>query len=150
FYVQTTLTDWTHTAPYPRRVGVSSFGAGGSNAHLILEEYAEPEVPPRTPQATAPELFVLSAKNPDALCRYAESAVTFLNGGTAGSLADVAYTSQVGRAPMDARLALVASSVEDLRDKLTQWIAPRRNTDIHSGSHAAELESIFYGDIRDA
>src|SRR5947209_6639187 len=41
FYVQTQLAEWKHTAAHSRRVGVSSFGAGGSNAHLILEEYAD-------------------------------------------------------------------------------------------------------------
>src|SRR5207245_1080457 len=108
FYVQTELTEWKRPAAHPRRVGVSSFGAGGSNAHLILEEHADAREPERSSHA-APELFVLSARNHDALCRYAEKVADFLKHVSDISLANVAYTSQVARTPMDARLAIITS-----------------------------------------
>src|SRR5206468_1820739 len=103
FYVQTELTEWKHPAAHPRRVGVSSFGAGGSNAHLILEEYADARELERGPHEKPPEAFVLSARDQDALCRYAEKVVHFLDHQSGISLANMAYTSQVGRTPMDAR-----------------------------------------------
>jgi len=108
FYVQTELTEWKSNDAHPRRVGVSSFGAGGSNAHLILEEYAEVREPWAASLAVPPEPFILSARNTDALSRYAERVVTFLDHSSGVSMADMAYTSQVGRTPMDARLAIIA------------------------------------------
>ena len=136
FYVQTELTEWKRGAS-PRRAGVSSFGAGGSNAHLILEEYPDTRESGGTPQS--PEVFVLSARNADALYRYAARVVAFLDAVEDVSLADVAYTSQIGRTPMDVRFAIVTSSVEDLRAKLSAWIASRE-----SGGDALELEHVFY------
>ncbi len=139
FYVQTELTEWKRNAAHPRRVGVSSFGAGGSNAHLILEEYADVREPATASHATPPEPFILSARNADALSRYAERVVKFLDNVSGVSLSDMAYTSQVGRTPMDARLAIITSSVEDLRDKLNEWIALKNESD-----------DVFYGNLREA
>jgi polyketide synthase PksN len=150
FYVQTKLTEWKHTAAHPRRVGVSSFGAGGSNAHLILEEYADAREPERVSQVMAPEAFVLSARDQGALCRYAEKVVRFLEDGLDASLANMAYTSQVGRTPMDARLVIIASSLDHLKGKLNQWITWQKNKDINAGDNTPELEDVFYGSIREA
>jgi len=138
FYVQTELTEWKRPATCPRRVGVSSFGAGGSNAHLILEEYGDGRELQAASQAIRPEAFVLSAKDRNALRRYAEKVVEFL-GASNVSLADIAYTAQVGRTPMDARLVVVVSSVEELREKLNQWVE----------GNTLELEGVFYGNIKE-
>ena len=135
FYVQTELAEWKRPAAHPRRVGVSSFGAGGSNAHLILEEFVDTREPVSVPDALP---FVLSARDPEALRRYAERLVRYLDDESNLSLADLAYTSQIGRTPMDARLVVIASSVADLRDKLNRWSA------------SSELEDVFYGQVRKA
>ncbi|HYC88474.1 MAG TPA: SDR family NAD(P)-dependent oxidoreductase [Thermoanaerobaculia bacterium] len=136
FYVQTGLAEWKRPAAHPRRIGVSSFGAGGSNAHLILEEYDGAREAASVP-GTLP--FVLSARDAEALQRYAERFVRWLDGSPDVSFADLAYTSQVGRTPMDARLVVVASGLEDLRDKLHRWTGDR-----------AESEHVFHGHARKA
>ncbi|MGX7829584.1 SDR family NAD(P)-dependent oxidoreductase [Actinokineospora sp. 24-640] len=119
----TEAREWAPTAggrPVPLRAGVSSFGFGGVNAHVVLEEA------PRA--ATAPssgaEVFLLSARDEDALRRYAESVLAFLEGTTA-PLSAIAHTSQVGRVPMAVRLAVVADSVDALRERLTAFTAGR-------------------------
>jgi polyketide synthase PksN len=110
----------------PRRAGVSSFGFGGVNAHVVIEEYVPTATTP-VPAAPAeqPVLIVLSAKNPEGLraqvARLLEWADT--HAADADDLADAAYTLQVGREPMEERLALIVDSVGALRDKLTQYLA---------------------------
>jgi len=144
FYVQTALSDWAKPASHPRRVGVSSFGAGGSNAHLILEEYPVVGEPESASRPERPEAILLSAKTPEALLRYAERVTRFLEDAAKPSLPDMAYTLQVGRTAMDVRLALITSSTDELRETLREWIALRKNGD------ASELRNVFYGNIRES
>src|SRR2546430_10810668 len=66
--VQGELAPWPAGPAGVHRAGVSSFGAGGTNAHLILD--SEPVSAQPTP-ARGQQLFVLSAKDRDALVRYA-------------------------------------------------------------------------------
>jgi polyketide synthase PksL len=145
FYVQTELAEWKSKPGQPRRVAVSSFGAGGSNGHVILEEYPRRVDVTAESDAAAPELFLLSAKNPDALRRYAERVVRFLEDGSDVSLRDLAFTSQVGRTPMDVRLAIVASTLDDLGIKLQEWLGLST-----SGGDASDLENVFYGNMKEA
>jgi acyl transferase domain-containing protein/acyl carrier protein len=74
FYVQQELAEWKRpvivengvSAVAPRRAGVSGFGAGGTNVHLLLEEYEAPETA-ATGETTGPQLIVLSARNEERL-----------------------------------------------------------------------------------
>lgn len=65
----------------PRIAGISSFGAGGSNAHLIVQEYDKPAVMPLPDSAqNQPHLILLSAKNKDRLKEYVRRWIVFLSG----------------------------------------------------------------------
>src|SRR5262249_19961105 len=97
FYVQTNLSEWVSPALYPRRIGVSSFGAGGSNAHLILEEHRGTGNVEKAGNSLSSEIFVLSARNKDALLRYTKKTRDFLADTPDLCLTDLAHTSQVGR-----------------------------------------------------
>ncbi|QGZ37638.1 polyketide synthase PksN [Pseudoduganella flava] len=129
FHVQRALADWPRMDGSPRRAGVSSFGAGGSNAHLVLEEFVA--VPAQ--QADGPALFVLSARNRATLARYALAMADFVAAAPA-ALADIAYTSQVGRTPMAERIAIVAADKPDLAHKLRQWAADGTAAEVVEGS----------------
>ena len=95
---------------YPRRAGISSFGAGGSNAHVLIEEYEAPIS--QAIQSGTPHLIVLSARNEDRLKASAERLLEFLkrdiaeasSSGSNISLPDIAYTLQTGREAMKERL----------------------------------------------
>src|ERR1700682_4450271 len=102
FYVNAALQEWRSPGDVPRRAGISSFGSGGTNAHLVLEE--APETGPSGPSRPW-QLLVLSAKTPDALERATKNVSEHLNGiagrnegsKQASELADAAFTLQTGR-----------------------------------------------------
>ncbi|MFO7481154.1 amino acid adenylation domain-containing protein [Oceanibaculum nanhaiense] len=107
----------------PRRAGISSFGFGGVNAHVVLEE----DVPPAPMQATAagPVLIVLSARDEARLRDQASQLLAALEDDrfSDADLADIAHTLQVGREAMRQRLAFIAGTLAEVRDRLTGWLA---------------------------
>src|SRR5499427_3554159 len=106
----------------PRRAGVSSFGFGGVNAHVVIEEYVGPARPTVT---VAPAAIVLSAKNEARLRERAEQLVAAINARllTDADLGDVAFTLQVGREAMEARLGLLAGAMAEVLRKLQAYLA---------------------------
>lgn len=75
FYVQQSVQEW-NPGERPRIAGVSAFGAGGSNAHIILQEYCDEPLANDKPE---PRLFVLSARNEERLHKYAEDMLCYLD-----------------------------------------------------------------------
>ncbi|HYK05693.1 MAG TPA: SDR family NAD(P)-dependent oxidoreductase [Thermoanaerobaculia bacterium] len=137
FYVVDKLTEWEAPmdedgAPLPRRAGVSAFGFGGANGHIVLEEYVPPK---RTSpsRAGAPELIVLSAKNGERLDAYIRTMLAYLEKGEV-ELEDFAYTLQAGRDEMPERVALLAASIDDLKQKFGQILAGERPADSYRGT----------------
>ena len=109
FYVVSKLSEWT-ASDTPRRAGVSAFGVGGTNAHVVLEE-APIAVP--SGNSRAAQLLLLSAKTPAALDRVTADLAAHLKAHPELNLADVAYTLQVGRRALLHRRFVVCHSVDD-------------------------------------
>ncbi|MFD8214464.1 SDR family NAD(P)-dependent oxidoreductase [Streptomyces sp. NPDC059697] len=128
--------------PVPLRAGVSSFGFGGVNAHVVLEEPPATAVPL---EPAGPEIFLLSARDEAALHRYARAHWTFL-GDQQPALSSLAHTSQVGRVAMPVRLALVVTSVAELRDRLAAFLAGDVEATTVTGDHdwLTEPEGVSY------
>jgi amino acid adenylation domain-containing protein len=104
-----------------RRAAVSSFGVGGTNAHVILEE--APAIEPRKVQddgGSRPALLVLSAHDEGALQRRADELAQALRDYRDEQLPDIAATLALGRKPMRVRGAVVAHSIEEARERLSQ------------------------------
>jgi non-ribosomal peptide synthase protein (TIGR01720 family) len=104
FYVNSELRPWQVDGDGPRRAGVSSFGIGGTNAHVILEE--APPQPPAGP-SRAWQLLLLSARTPAALEQSEANLTAHLVARPESSLADMAYTLQIGRKGFGHRRMLV-------------------------------------------
>ncbi|WP_313462886.1 GNAT family N-acetyltransferase, partial [Achromobacter sp.] len=102
--------------------GVSSFGFSGTNAHVILEAHqtrvtARAEVP-----VGRVVLVVLSARDEARLRAQVEQLQAYVRTHEV-SMEDLAYTLQVGRDAMEHRLALTAGSIDELVNKLAQFLA---------------------------
>ncbi|XVS68214.1 type I polyketide synthase [Actinosynnema sp. CA-299493] len=92
----------------PRRAGVSSFGVSGTNAHVIIEEVAEPAVTERPEQAAGPLPWSLSARSDAALRARAAGLLTALDGDLADVPdRDVAHSLATSRAALLVRAVVV-------------------------------------------
>src|SRR6202042_3166512 len=109
---------WQSVPNVPRRIAVNAFGLGGTNAHVVLEEYVAPAVNNREAHPTnkIPNLIVLSARSQDRLGVQAAQLLGAMRSGAFkdADLPQIAYTLQAGRHGMKSRLALMADSIQDL------------------------------------
>ncbi|WP_198683408.1 SDR family NAD(P)-dependent oxidoreductase [Peristeroidobacter agariperforans] len=126
FVVNQSLREWEcHEVDgqrVPRIAGISSFGAGGSNAHVIVEEYRATSA--AAARADEQVVVPLSAKTTAQLEQKARDLLAFIGAQTdALDLICLAHTLQVGREALEERLGLVAGSVEQLTDQLQQFLA---------------------------
>lgn len=113
FYVNTRSTAWP-SGTTPRHAGVSSFGIGGTNAHVILEEApARDEADGPATSRPACQLLVLSARTSSALETVCDHLVQHLQQHPGSNMADVAYTYQVGRKAFAHRRILITSGSDD-------------------------------------
>lgn len=150
FVLQRELKEWVshgnrddreHKNEQPLKAMISSFGAGGSNAHAIIEQYQVSSVfnmastVPRL--STSKDVIVpVSAKSIDRLKVAVTNLLTYidrneslvLNAGDdskdgAIHLEDIAFTLQIGREAMDERVVFLVSDLSDLKVKMEQYIS---------------------------
>jgi len=121
----------------PRRAGVSAFGVGGTNAHVIVEEapLAKPGSPSR-----APQLLVWSAKTETALEKMTENLAAHLLTHPGQDFSDVAHTLKVGRKLFPHRRMLVASHGADAAAKLQAHDA----SSVFSGKSSPNEPSVVF------
>jgi amino acid adenylation domain-containing protein len=116
FRVYNKRTEWRADGG-PRRAGVSAFGVGGTNAHVVLEQAPERHSSPST---RSKHLLVLSARSLAALDQATDNLAAHLKSHPELNLADVAWTLQVGRRSFDCRRAVVAASATEAISSLSK------------------------------
>jgi amino acid adenylation domain-containing protein len=116
FYVNTKLLNWKSQSS--RRAGVSSFGVGGTNVHLIMEDY-EMDLPESSASRPA-QLITWSAKSENSLVGYASKLAAFTKQNNDISLADLAFSLQLTRADFNYRAFLLVQDATELVNALDQ------------------------------
>jgi acyl transferase domain-containing protein/acyl carrier protein len=121
FYVNAKTGPMSGTDGRPLRALVNSFGVGGTNACIVVEE------PPQIKQQTSTnthDLLLVSAHNKDSFKSYLEHIKNYLEDNLALDLAGLAHTFRTGRSPMKYKGAIAFSGRDDLLAKLETPIAP--------------------------
>jgi acyl transferase domain-containing protein/acyl carrier protein len=116
FTIPTTLEPWESDTP--RLAGISSFGFGGTNAHVILEEAPTPQA---TVDAPPWHLLTLAARSEPALRELAGRFAECLAAPDAPVLTDVCFTASTGRSSFAHRLAVVAPNAASMAEQLQQY-----------------------------
>ncbi|MBL6449564.1 SDR family NAD(P)-dependent oxidoreductase [Fulvivirga sp. 29W222] len=149
FIVNQTLTDWekpqVNGKVLPRIAGISSFGAGGSNAHIVIEEYP---VTQKVNTLNGTKVIIpLSARTAEQLKQKAQDLLEFIHLSEQESrpidLADMAYTLQAGREAMEERLGFVVNSLDQLAEKLQAYLSGKESIeDFYQGRVKRNQDSV--------
>ncbi|MDB9369216.1 beta-ketoacyl synthase N-terminal-like domain-containing protein [Nodularia spumigena CS-586/05] len=146
--ISTYLQPWISKSPR-RFAGVSSFGFGGTNAHVVLE--SPPDQTLSVNNLESPfHIFTLSAKSESALQVLTRSYVDFLDSHAEASLADICFTTNTGRSHFAYRLAVTCKSTAQLHEQLSAFLVSKLTTDVVTGklesSNGIKIAFLFTDD----
>jgi polyketide synthase PksN len=144
FYVEQMLEDWkpkiVEGVQFPLRARISSFGAGGANAHVIIESY-ERKNQQQVEEEGQPQyqIFPLSAVKEDRLYESASRLLSFierdlsLDKSMQKSTNDIGHTLRKGRKSFEHRLVIIAATKQELIKKLTLFVEGKKDDNILNG-----------------
>ncbi len=141
FRVSVSGQPWSRGAS-PRRAGVSAFGVGGTNVHVVLEEAPRDRSSGVDASDSAPVILPLSAKTPEAVAAMAQSLAAVLEASAAPSLIDVSHTLGRGRRNFPIRAAI---AVRDRADAVRQLVSVATSPPARAAHDSAGVVFMFPG-----
>ncbi|MDO1449031.1 SDR family NAD(P)-dependent oxidoreductase [Rhodocytophaga aerolata] len=145
--VSTELQAWPDKRG-PAIGGVNSFGAGGTNAHVVLQEYQLPKIP-ALPTLETPaddeqlQLFTLSAKNAEALKATIQKYIPFLQN-TEASLRNICFSAATRRSVHPYKLTVAARSKHMLLAHLEAYLADESRPGMYAGKDAGKRSKLGF------
>ena len=118
FKISSSAVDWS--AEPERWAGVSSFGIGGTNVHVILN--SAPQVERHESETSNSRIYPVSTKSATALNMACKRLAVELSGDTSLSPADVSTTLQLGRREFEFRRAVVANGCAEAASLLQEGV----------------------------
>ena len=131
FIIPRKTTTWKNSQRTPRRAVLNNFGAAGSNASLLLEEWVVPRDTQPKDQERSAHVFMVSAKSRSALQTAVHQHLRFLEVERGPSLKDICYTATARRQIYDHRFSLVCTSTNNLREMLEHYKSVNSNPAQH-------------------
>ncbi|WP_295797382.1 polyketide synthase [Mucilaginibacter sp.] len=139
FYVNSRLKNWDSAEK--RRAGVSSFGVGGTNVHIILEEFEN--IPMQTGKSKPLSLITWSAKTEASVGNYADKLAGFAQNNKDLNAADIAATLRNTRVDFNHRRFVIVGDTDEISAKLSAPIEPSSAKNL--ASKASEIVFMFPG-----
>ncbi len=134
FYVNNEVVDCTTVSRM--RAGLSSFGIGGTNAHLILEEYISSK---ESDANNSHDLFVVSAKSATSLENNIQQLSEYIKNNPEINISDLAFTLQKGRTRFNHRSYFVGKNSQELQESLE-----RGRLKTHAAHQSEELQNVIF------
>jgi tyrocidine synthetase-3 len=128
FYINAALSSWEGNSP--RKAGVCSFGIGGTNSFVLLEESPVPQGAEGSSHEILSQLILLSARTGPALEQMTRNLAEYLKMNPRVNLADVAYTLQVGKRAFAHRRMLVCSTSKEAVEALLSLAPGKVHTSV--------------------
>ena len=149
--VVTSLEPWPQPEK-PAIAGLNSFGFGGANAHVILQEgphsagaaATEPAESPASAETEVPRLLVLSARSASALKTLAVTTSEYLAAAGGPSLRDVCFSAAQRRDHHEFRVAVVANDKENFAESLAAFAAEENRLNVVSGRASAAPQKLAF------
>ncbi|MCC2442990.1 SDR family NAD(P)-dependent oxidoreductase [Bacillus cereus] len=139
-YVNTELIPWEKEEGVLRRAGVSAFGIAGTNCHVVLEEYDENGEESVDKKEREEYIFTLSAKSKASFNKLIKGYLKYFPN-TSHSIQNICFTSNQCRGHYAYRLAIVASTIEELQKRLELF------NSLNDRYRSLPEEGIFYSHL---
>ncbi|NRS49275.1 SDR family NAD(P)-dependent oxidoreductase [Brevibacillus sp. HB2.2] len=147
FYVNTSLQEWSVEPQAKRCAAISSFGASGTNAHMVIEEAPQVE---RNHAKKPGYLLVLSARTFEQLRQQVAQLLSFCEKAPETDCGNISYTLLVGRKHFHHRFSCLVQNTAELVQVLKKWLETGKASqafvsELHEKDHREQIALKRYG-----